>query len=75
MNTIYILIAIVLSFAIIFSLYKIHQKPKQVIHESIKCPPERIRPSRGICFISGCKIKSPHSHAEDLRRRLKEQSK
>jgi len=42
------------------------------VRESIKCPPERIRPAvrKGSCGVSGCGIKTPHSHVDDLSRRL-----
>jgi len=28
--------------------------------------PERIRPARGGCGVSGCRIRSPHSHVQAL---------
>lgn len=41
---------------------------------SVRCAPEIIRPIvvRGACGLRECRIASPHSHAEDLIRRLKE---
>lgn len=49
--------------------------PKQ--RQSVKCAPERIRPTvkRGGCGVPGCPIKWSHSHVEDLARRLKEMKK
>lgn len=45
--------------------------------QSVKCAPERIRPTvkRGGCGVPGCPIKWSHSHVEDLARRLKEMKK
>ncbi len=44
------------------------------IRESVRCPPEYIRPptKKGYCGVTGCANMRPHSHAEDLARRLRE---
>ena len=59
-------------------LNKYHNPPRmRKPRESIKCPPEQIRPikKKGSCGIDGCKISVEHSHVLDLAKRLKEDRK
>lgn len=52
-----------------------HPPRVRPLRDSIKCPPEYIRPpqpQRGNCYITGCKIQQEHCHAEALRKRLNE---
>lgn len=58
--------------------------PETIAHHSVvrnasgeheqpaRCAPEIIGPPIGNCGVTGCRIKTQHSHVSDLVRRLKE---